>query len=182
MNPLTYPAITAERQNYPGCDWFFDLLEEFLHHLQEWQVDINPQVNGQPIGDNHPAGVTLQKNGLPGGICTLRFYFFFRHGGENKNGGYKNGIWIQVKSIHELDIWLRVGFSRIGNMNVNIWSRCPLDCPGIYMAVHPTLALPPNFNVRGIFKTEGIVHDTTINEILNEICNIMPCVCNSNCL
>lgn len=189
MNPLTFPVIAAERQNYPACGWFFDSLEEFLRNLQEWQVDAGgheepdgiPRPNGSPAGTDKPKSGIPHRNGLPCGDCKFTYYFYF-----SPLGGYRNGIWIQVDNQHKLDVWLRVGLSKQQNNSVNkkveIWSRCPLNCLGIYMTFHPSLALPHYFTVRGIFKTEERVHDTTFNDILQQICNLMPCVCIANCI
>lgn len=168
MNPLTFPAIAAERQNHPACGWFFDFLEEFLQNLHAWQIN---------IGENEPANGIPIRDGAPCGICKLTFYFYFRPAGQ-----YQNGIWIKVENINNIDVWLRVGLNINGNKNVNIWSLCTLDCPGINMEFHPALALPPVFNAPGIFKTGEVVHAATFEDILQQICNLMPCVCNSSCL
>jgi hypothetical protein len=131
------------------------------------QVNTN---DGKP-----PTGVP-GRNGTPCGKCKLTFYFYFSRG-----GGYKNAIWVHVENINALEVWIRIGVNHTGTKKVEIWSRCALDCPGIEME-YRHFALPPTFNIPGIYKTVERVHNITWDEILLQICNFMPCVCNASCI
>ena len=170
MNPLTQTSIDESRAINPGNDWFFTALKDFLHDLEERleQVENGDAPHGIP---NH--------NGLPCGPCNLTFYFYFTPG-----GGYRNAIWIDVDNVNGLDIWLRVGFNIGGNKKVDIYSNCLLNCPGIFMIHVIAFGLNHLFRipVGGIFKTNAIVHPCTFDDILDEICLLLQCACNGNCV
>jgi len=169
MKPLTPAAIQAERNNNveQNHDYFFEGLNDFLQALKDWQVNLGDDgvLTGIPVRD-----------GVPCGKCNLTFYFYYSRG-----GGYRNAIWIKVDNIHNIDVWIRVGFSHTGNKNANIWSRYELDCDGIIMYYCRAFALPFEFNNPGIYKTNERVHPCSWNDILIEICHLIPCACNAHC-
>jgi len=172
MEPLTIQSIADQRLNFPGNDWFFDALKEFLDALENRLVHTE---NG-----DDPHGL-LQKDGQPCGVCNMEFFYYFPTDGI-LDVDYRIAIWIKVTNTNGLDIWLRVGFNILGKKKVDIYSSCRLNCEGTFMKYAPTLALPPDFDAPKIFKTKERVHFCTFNEILDEICNLMPCACTGNCI
>lgn len=149
-------------------DWFDKALREFEDAIKERIVDCDKN-NSK---DKNKGKLTNPNDFC--GDCCLEFFY-------HRDNSYKNAIWIKVYNFNGVNIWIRVGIYDTGKKKVNVFSECDLDC--IDLRFVEKYALPPDFDNNGIWMSDkgSRASDITFDVIIQQICNLLPCLCNAKC-
>lgn len=149
-------------------DWFKKEVDVFIKLIEERFVDFDKETS-----KNETKGKLKSRNEICSGCCLDFFYY--------RDNTYKNAIWIKVHNSNSVKIWIRVGIYNTGKKKVNVCSECDLDC--IHLSFVEKYALPPDFDKNGIWMSDKRSRATnvTFDVVLQQICKLLPCLCQAKC-
>jgi len=150
-----------------GFKEFEELKNKFEEEIKQKLIDCDKKANSGKLIVNDTNNVTLC------GDCCLEFFYYY-----DVDGSYRNGIWINVKNSNNLDIWIRVHNASNGK-KINVFSEYNLNCCNLNFI--KSYALPKDFSKNGIWMSDKgkQVIEKKWDSILDEICIILPYLCNA---
>ena len=105
--------------------------------------------------------------------CKLEWFYYYC-----KSESFKKAIWVKVNNLNKVNIWIRIGVNKKEKKKVNIYSDSYVGCVKLTKinTKFPTLFMKNDIFISDKRKEVKLV---TFQEILNEICNNLFCVCNA---
>jgi hypothetical protein len=102
------------------------------------------------------------------GPCPIDVYFM-----SPRPGNYKDWIWIEVHTLNGCYLWLHITKLDANGWSWSIWK----DSEFIGSFPAENFNMPPDFVIGPVYKTINM-HKQGITAVINDICQIMPSLCN----
>jgi hypothetical protein len=163
-----------------GFKEFEELKNKFEEEIKQRLIQCEKNENSGKLIVDDTNNVTLCS-----GCCLEFFYYYDSIIPPSSRDGYKNAIWIKVHNIHGLNIWIRVHNNKNGK-KINVFSdRQTLglvpNIPCLVLTNIKAYGLPKQFLPSCYMSHKGRVVNRKLSweNIIDEICNILPCLCNT---